>query len=158
MSSRSSVILTFQENNEGQVEEILNKHGTVANDKWKNSNGTVDFFFEEVKYGELHAVTYLQIAGIPYNVHNEEGEDYCAETKYCRYNEKGECVLSTIGNDDDFIHVEELLEIIDDHKALREYILACEKACNPPSWDNQEEYAARYRAIQALTPKPTAYD
>lgn len=158
MSERSNVELTFLASQKQQVVDFLHHCGEFIEDELQNTDGTIEYHFTEVKYGELNVTKRLQFAGIPYNVHNEAGNDYSAETKYCRYNEQGQCVVTTIGDSDNHIDLEELLTRLDSLESLREYILECDHARTPPTWDNQEEYAARYRAVQALLPKQTSYD
>lgn len=160
MGDRCNVVMTILESQAELVKQILKHHGNgspdeeiINEDIIGGRRRWVDIHFDEVNHGQLNGIEVIHANGIPYNLFNDSGSSFGSATEYCRYLENGELQVFTVGSYDDYIDIDELKVRLNNYDALRDYITECDYNRTPEPWDNQEEYAARYRAIQTISPE-----
>lgn len=108
------------------------------------------FVFGEVNYGELDFLDKLQDAGIAYDSEWEAGSEYGSGGEHCRFTAEGEIVLKEIYDSEINPNLTQLISLIDQPEALRNFILHHKEQITTLPWDNQEEYGKLYRTKQLI--------
>lgn len=108
------------------------------------------FSFEEVNYGELEFLDALQAAGIAYLSEWEGGSEYGPGCTSCRFTAEGEAIIKSFDDSEINPHLHNLMELINQPKQLRNYILAHKELRTILPWDNQEEYGKLYRTTMLI--------
>lgn len=103
------------------------------------------FTFEEVIYGNLpdDVASALWDQCIPYDWDWERGGDFDSGGDYLRFTEQGESEFKTVFQDSRSIYIPDLLQRINDPKALVEFIHQQDVDTTVLPWENQVEYAKR---------------
>ena len=108
--------------------------------------------FEEVNYGELPFLSEMADAGIPYNSSWSSGSNYGAGTEYNRYTSEGCTVFLNIFDEDINPSIAALMTVIDEPIKLQEMVRNHHRDTTPLPWDNQVEYAKKYRVLKLINP------
>ena len=111
------------------------------------------FGFEQVNYGELHFLPDLKEAGIAYDGEWQAGSDYGSGVESLRFTSEGEAKVITVYDQDKGIAIQALLDIQDNHEALKQLIQKEAEGKIPLPWDNQVQYGKVYRLRQLIEPK-----
>lgn len=107
--------------------------------------------FQEVNYGNLPYLKKLRDNGIAYNSIWSSGSNYSSGAEYGRYTSQGVFVVLTVYDDCINPDLDSLLKMIEDHTALKEYLLEHQKKVTPLPWDNQEAYGKLYQVMRLIT-------
>lgn len=148
MGDRTTVTLTVLASQKEAAKELFD---TAAVEDW-GYRELHEYLFYEVNYGELEFLDKLQAAGIAYASRWDAGDGYGAGTKFCRFTSDGDSEIKEVYDTGVNPELTPLLACIDDHAALKKFILAHRESITPLPWDNQEEYGKRHRAKQLITP------
>lgn len=82
------------------------------------------FEFGEINYADLGIEQLLRMSGIPYNKTWSQGDEYTSGSEWFRLKpERGQYLFRQIYDDEQWFDAGELKERLDDHKALKTYIL-----------------------------------
>lgn len=105
--------------------------------------------YEEINYGELDGLSNLRKAFIPYDSTWEAGLEFGRGTEYCRFNDDGESIIKEIFDEDLNPQIEDLLALINDPEALRQWILDHNARNAVLDWNTQMHNTkiARTRAL-----------
>lgn len=153
MGDRTLVILEFP----AEFEEEANAIIAAAHEEGENitCDGVDDricLSFEEVNYGELPFLPKMADAGIPYNSAWGTGSAYGPGTDYCRYTSEGCKVLLNVPDEDINPSIVALMTVIDEPIKLQEMVRNHHRDTTPLPWDNQVEYAKKYRVLKLINP------
>jgi hypothetical protein len=114
----------------------------------------VELLYDEVNYGTIKDVGKLIPLGIPYSYYWDGSHEWSAGEQHLRFDEKGDANSIDLCESDDVIQIDDLLAVKDDYTALYKLIVESDRARQfPTGWDNQLDYGARRRALEALKPK-----
>lgn len=108
------------------------------------------FAWYEVNYGTLPFLDALMAAGIPFDSNWDHGGEYGPGCETCRFTEEGEAIRQTVSDDGKNPDLGCLLELINQPDALRNFILRHHAEVTPMTWNDQIDYAKRYRLKQLI--------
>ena len=146
MGDRTSVTLCFPTELLSEVESISG-HEPIE----KCDLDDLTFFdYRDINYGDLQFLNDLRERGIPYDQTWESGSNFEPGTEYCRFTPEGEIVIKNIYDSHINPDMDMLLELIDDHVSLKNYILKHKKQTTPLPWDDQVKYGKIYRTRQLI--------
>ena len=153
MGDRTLVILEFPAEFEKEANAII----AAAYEEGENithdeAADIICLSFEEVNYGELSFLPKMTDAGIPYDSSWSSGSDYGAGTEYNRYTSGGQNVLLTVSDEDINPSIVTLMTVIDEPIKLQEMVRNHFQDTTPLPWDNQVEYAKKYRVLKLINP------
>ena len=148
MGDRTYVTLTVPLECRAQVEAITDEYQDV----YVQADNTLTFHFEEVNYGELDCLSKLVQAGIPFTNRWEAGSNYGPGEISVRFTSEGDIVKKELFDENDNPSMAQLINLIDDPVALRQYILDYKTNREVMPWDNQVEYGKRYLARRLIDP------
>lgn len=147
MGDRTSVDLTILKVHQAKFEALKDRdeHETQHED-----DQFISYMFWEVNYGNLPFLDELIKAGIPFTSHWESGSEYGPGNEHVRFTPEGE--IQRIEISDEYLNpdLDELIKRLDDHRALKDYILDHRDRITPLPWDSQEEYAKVYLTKQLI--------
>jgi hypothetical protein len=147
MGDRTSVDLTILKVHQAKFEALKDRdeHETQHED-----DQFISYMFWEVNYGNLPFLDELIKLGIPFTSHWESGSEYGPGNEHVRFTPDGE--IQRIEIADEYLNpdLDELLKRLDDHRALKDYILDHRDRITPIPWDSQEEYAKVYLTKQLI--------
>lgn len=149
MGDRTTVVLTVLA---GHQEEAIELIGTEPQEEYPH-DGTgelVDLTYYEVNYGNLPNLYKLSETGIPFNSRWGNGCEYTEGETICRYDSEGEPKVIDLYDNEHNPPLQSLISLIDDPKALREFILEHVARITPIPWDNQLEYSNLHRAKKLI--------
>lgn len=155
MSDRTDVYLTILTIHKNQVAEIADKAGYDPD--WEDlSDSSIPMsrgYFPEVRYGELLFLPKLIECGIPYTADLEPFDKFEGISEYCRYTEDGELDFRSIDDSDwDRLSLSTVESLLNAPITLKQYVERRRKELTILSWENQEEYALKYLALQLIRP------
>ena len=153
MGDRTLVILEFP----AEFEEEANAIIAAAYEEGENithdaAADIIRLSFEEVNYGELPFLSEMADAGIPYNSSWSSGSNYGAGTEYTRYTSEGCTVFLSVFDEDINPSIVALMTVIDEPIKLQEMVRNHHRDTTPLPWDNQVEYAKKYRVLKLINP------
>ena len=153
MGDRTLVILEFPAEFEKEVNAII----AAAHEEGENitpdaAADIISLSFEEVNYGELPFLPKMADAGIPYNSSWSSGSNYGAGTEYNRYTSEGCTVFLNVFDEDINPSIVALMTVIDEPIKLQEMVRNHHRDTTPLPWDNQVEYAKKYKVLKLINP------
>ena len=153
MGDRTQVILEFP----AEFEEEANAIIAAAYEEGENithdeAADIIRLSFEEVNYGTLPFLPKIADAGIPYNSSWSSGSNYGAGTEYNRYTSEGCTVFLNVFDEDINPSIAALMTVIDEPIKLQEMVRNHHRDTTPLPWDNQVEYAKKYRVLKLINP------
>lgn len=153
MGDRTLVILEFPAEFEKEANAII----AAAYEEGENithdeAADIIRLSFEEVNYGDLPFLPKMAEAGIPYNSSWGTGSAYGPGTDYCRYTSEGCKVLLNVPDEDINPSIVALMTVINEPIKLQEMVRNHHQDTTPLPWDNQVEYAKKYRVLKLITP------
>ena len=153
MSDRTDVYLTILTIHKSQVAEIADRAGYDPD--WEDLSGSSipksSGAFIEVKWGELLFLPELMERGIPYTAECVASGDIEGAMQFSRYTENGELDSKTISNSEwGTLPLSAVESLLNDPSALERYVKEQREYFTVPSWENQEEYALKYLALQLI--------
>ncbi len=149
MGDRTSVTLRILHSQSEEAESLFDEepgHLDESDDQY------VEYYFDEVNYGNLDFLKELRDAGIAFDSEWDSGGDYTAGTHSCRFTESGELIEKHIYDENLCPPLYELLRLIDDYPALKKFIEDFNDSVSTLDWDNQEEYGKKYLVMKLLDP------
>ena len=152
MGDRTTVTLTVLSSQLEAAKGILKKK---AGEPWEKNEISQQplksLIFDEVNYGDLPGLKNLQAAGIAYDSEWGQGGEYSPGCTSCRFTKDGELIVKEIYDYEVNPPIETLLTLIDDHEALRSYILLYkEEHTVPLITPEQEDFGKVYRIKQLI--------
>ena len=156
MGDRILVILEFPAEFEKEANAIIAAaHQERENITYGDAANIIRLSFEEVNYGELPFLSEMADAGIPYNSSWSSGSNYGAGTEYNRYTSEGCTVFLNVFDEDINPSIVALMTVIDEPIKLQEMVRNHHRDMTPLPWDNQVEYAKKYRVLKLINPGHT---
>ena len=146
MSDPTTVYLIVPVEHAATVEEMY----SYFDESTSYSPGYHMFRFLEINYGNLEHLDKLQALGIAYESSWESGDEYAPGTEYCRFTPEGECVISTVYNEDVNPGLLTLMDLLDKPEELIQYIKDHHARVTPIPRENQVEYGKIYAALQLI--------
>ena len=153
MGDRTRVILEFPAEFKEEANAIIAAaHEEGENITCDDTDDIICLSFEEVNYGELPFLPKMADAGIPYNSSWSSGSNYGAGTEYNRYTSEGCTVFLNVFDEDINPSIVALMTVIDEPIKLQEMVRNHHQDTTPLPWDNQVEYAKKYRVLKLINP------
>ena len=155
MGDRTHVTLTVLTEHVIHAKAMLEPQDGEPSEEYDDGVTTV-LCFEEVNYGTLEALGQFQAAGIPYSSQWGSGGDYTEGEEHLRFTAEGTAVSTTSSKDWPYDTLVRLKEASRDCSTFDEMAQLLDQAIEAqctPGWENQEENAKRYLAVQLITPK-----
>ena len=149
MGDRTSVTLTVLIEQAAEAEKLF----TFGSDYGYANEKFAMYDFNEVNYGNLPFLNELMHAGIAFDSEWGSGSEYGPGIHFCRFDAQGLIHANEVSDEGQNPPLGELIKRIDDHNALRQYILEYKRDVTPLPWDNQIEYGKIHRALMLITPK-----
>ena len=118
--------------------------------------GTYFLQYEEINYGVIDALDEFQALGIPVTSQWGSGGDYTEGESHLRFTPEGIAVNTASSKDWPYNTLVRLKEASRDCSTFDEMAQLLDQAIEAqctPGWENQEENAKRYLAVQLITPK-----
>lgn len=148
MGDRTIVTLTVFT---AQKEEVIRLLDNEPAEDVNDATNTLSYLtYYEVNYGELKKLYHLMNNGIPFISRWEDGNDYSAGEKSCRFTPEGEMELKELYDCDENPNLGALLAVIDDPVALRNAVLHHAEVRKVLPWENQIEYGKLYRTKRLI--------
>ena len=155
MTDESYVSLYILLTQAKQAKTLFHKEADYENLEAEGFNKHLAFFgFDRIKEGDLPFLDKLQEAGIAYDSCWCAGDNgqYTAGTHHVRFDAEGAVIFKEIFEDEEnSIDLGPLLELLDDHEALKKCILDRQEQLSILPWDYQEENGKLYLATQLIT-------
>ena len=146
MGDRVSVTLTVLTSHAKQTENICS-----SSQDWKETSGEFTYLtFYEVNYGELDFLYALEEAGISYTSEWDQGGDFAAGNKTLRFDTEGNAIIKEVYDKYANPDIDELIKLLNDHEALKQFITDHYNEVTPLPWNNQEHNAKIYRARRLI--------
>ena len=153
MGDRTQVFLEFPAEFEEEANAIIAAaYEEGENITYGDAVNIIRLSFEEVNYGELPFLPKMADAGIPYNSSWSSGSNYGAGTAYNRYTSEGCPVFLNIFDEDINPSIVALMTVINEPIKLQEMVRNHHQDTTPLPWDNQVEYAKKYRVLKLINP------
>ena len=137
MSERVSVTLKILAVHKEASEKIIDQtadEGPIYLDEF------VSYVFYEVNYGNLDFLHLLEKEGIAYDSTYDAGNDWPESTESLRFDEFGYANIKLITEYAINPPIGKLIEFLDDHAKLKEFILTHQQEYTPIPWNNQEAW------------------
>ena len=158
MGDRTSVTLTVPTIYKDAAMAVFAANEASPEDSFENGGGVNAqnphnlhcFCFYEVNYGTLQFLDDLMKAGIPFDSDWGSGSEYGPGCETCRFTDEGEAIRKEVSDDSKNPDLKSLMDIIDDHAALKRVIEARYEEVTSLPWDNQIENSKRYRLKQLI--------
>jgi hypothetical protein len=151
MGDRTTVTLTVLTAHADRAGEIFDEDNLSEEASESQDGLLTHFVFYEVNRGNLDFLDELTAAGISYDSRWEDGSEFSAGVESMRFTPDGGSEMKEVYDTHLNPNIEKLIELIDDHKALRGYILAHIEHVTALDWDKQEEYSKLFRAKQLIS-------
>lgn len=107
--------------------------------------------FDDVNYGELPCLDFLEKRGIAYDSLWDAGGTYDAGGDYCRFTSDGTKITKQLEDADLSLSVEILNKLLKYPNTLQSYIATAYQKIYIPDWENQVEYGKKYLALQLIS-------
>lgn len=154
MSNECTITFWVQEARKQEADEILTTLAYEPSDDGIGdgvSAGLYYFAFYDAKVPHFaKAVKALVAKGIAFDFDSGRSDDDQPVRRCIRYNEEGVLIVMKWSEDEEAIPVSDLMNIRDDHEALKQIIDMYHHDITPLPWTHQEEYGKRYLAAQLL--------
>lgn len=156
MGDRTTVTLTVLRSQADEAKRITEHSQSEDNEFDLYGVEFIDLIFHDVNYGDLNRgskwLDKLMHEGIAFDSRWDSGSEYGPGCEYGRFTEEGESVRLEINDSDVNPDLGRLIELIDNHQALKAFIQEHAAERTPLPWNNQEEFGKLYRAKQLITP------
>lgn len=150
MGDRTDVTLTLLNTQAEDAMKLFTfSHNSLGSG---TSKDLCEFAFWQINYGDLGFLDDLQSAGIAFDSKWGSGSEYGPGIDSCRFTPEGSCIRKEIHDDRVDPPLYQLIGLINDPSALRDYILKHQEAITLLDWKNQKEYGQVYRALQLINP------
>lgn len=150
MGDRTTVTLCIPASLKEKADEIL-KSDLPEECGPYDDEGLYFYTFYEVNYGNLSLLNELRDNGIAYDSSWDDGGEYTAGTKHCRFTGDGDCKELEIYDSQINPDMDQLIQRIDNPVELRAYILLHKENTETLPWDNQEEFGKIFLAKKLIT-------
>ena len=158
MGDRTTVTITVLTTQAEQAKALIKPYEGLPSEEGDgdNAENTTYLVYEEVNYGVIDALDEFQALGIPVTSQWGSGSDYTEGEGHLRFTPEGTAVNTASSKDWPYITLVHLKEASRDCSTFDEMVQLLDQAIadvGSPSWENQEENAKRYLAVQLITPK-----
>jgi hypothetical protein len=149
MGDRTSVTLTVLNEHTAKVREIASDF----DEEFPGGIQTNCIQYHDVNYGTLDFLPALETLGIAYESAWDNGCEYGAGTRYCRFTPEGAIDTKEVYVSERNPDIDKLMARIDNPVQLIQDIKLHYESVTPLSWDNQAEYGRKYAALNLIIPK-----
>lgn len=158
MGDRTTVIVTVLTTQAEQAKALIKPYEGLPSEEGDgdNAENTTYLVYEEVNYGVIDALDEFQALGIPVTSQWGSGGDYTEGESHLRFTPEGTAVNTASSKDWPYNTLVRLKEASRDCSTFDEMTQLLDQAIEAqctPGWENQEENAKRYLAVQLITPK-----
>jgi hypothetical protein len=130
--------LSFHHTHLDKVEKLEPDIRQMLGDEEPNSDGLLHVEEDEINYGEFWFEDDLKKAGIPYDRSSDGGAEYGPQETFFRLLPEGKHRWVVLDEGDNNVRVSTLMRLLDDHAALKAYILQSQEEIKYTPIDDEQ--------------------
>lgn len=153
MGDRTSVSLMILKEDKEKFEsnaKAIDADDYDSNAPWHEDEKFVYYQYYEVNYGNLPFIDDLIRLGIPHDTEWDSGSEYGPGSSYARFTKDGEVQHLEVSNEHRNPSLTGLIERLDDHEALKQFILDHKEQTVPLPLDEQQLINAKVYLTKQL--------